>query len=821
MRNKSARKGKKRLTKKNDSSFPASSSARSSDYKNRLKGCRITAFIALIILLLFNVPWLSRHFGFDLDSSWVFVLHEAFIGHYAFGRDILWHYGPLGFLFAKYYHPATYAWMLAAWAMLSCILWVAAYRVAIRASDTPDPLVMPVVAILVVMTYESMFFLLPTLLFLLHYHTKPDSVALRILLICGIAVSSLVKISYLAFGCGILIIMDVHRLFSARAIPWMFPLYVTLTFLLWLLCGQSVGDIPSFLYAGMEHTAGFGIMAQDDSSPILLPYYLFLCAFILAAAGAAWWNTMNKKAIVPLICLLFLLFTLLKVGFVNNNDHHKLQTFGTVLVLLLLIRDSFWPRTPHKAKVLLCAISLLAIISYSFRAIRAPEHYEERRQTLAVKQKPASPPIFTLHDLLARHTATFQNMLNDTRTREPLPKVAGGADLLSAHQVALFASGNRYAPRPIFQGYHAYTPYLAYANRAFLQSEKAPEHLFFTVDVVQSRFPSQDDGLLWPEIFARYDIAGIHGNYLHLKKRQEIRPVGQTAILSYTTNMGSESRVPPLSEDGVIWVKMHADPTLLGRFARLIFRNANLYIRYATNSGYSDTRRLVSATAGEGFVLSPIIGNNLLFALMMGGDFPALSPLGIRAITILPEPGLEWLAPFLYKKDIRLEFFRLRFLHQDLATIPGWNSDLETLARLTSYPFHSAIAAPDDVTDQHISISRAYDQNAVRVNGEARLYYPLNGYEKTVEAVFGMYDAFSHRRLPGDGMYFSIEGVEKETEVKHVLWKAFVSSPQGTELVRKTLRVPLQKEFKGLFFNTAPVSPEKSNRGYWADVRVE
>ena len=42
-----------------------------------------------------------------LDDSWIQMLHLAFAERLQFGRDIVFTFGPWGFLFGGY-HPATY-----------------------------------------------------------------------------------------------------------------------------------------------------------------------------------------------------------------------------------------------------------------------------------------------------------------------------------------------------------------------------------------------------------------------------------------------------------------------------------------------------------------------------------------------------------------------------------------------------------------------------------------------------------------------------------------------------------------------------------------
>src|SRR5262245_21139988 len=65
----------------------------------------VTALYAVAIV----PPWTSEaSSSFLLDTSWVLALHHAFASSLAFGRDVVFTFGPWGFLFGSMYHPATH-----------------------------------------------------------------------------------------------------------------------------------------------------------------------------------------------------------------------------------------------------------------------------------------------------------------------------------------------------------------------------------------------------------------------------------------------------------------------------------------------------------------------------------------------------------------------------------------------------------------------------------------------------------------------------------------------------------------------------------------
>ena len=61
-------------------------------------------------------------------------MHVAFARHLQFGRDVVFGYGPWGFLCWGYY-PQTHTVAVIAWTMLSLVFWLVGWRVARRMSD--------------------------------------------------------------------------------------------------------------------------------------------------------------------------------------------------------------------------------------------------------------------------------------------------------------------------------------------------------------------------------------------------------------------------------------------------------------------------------------------------------------------------------------------------------------------------------------------------------------------------------------------------------------------------------------------------------------
>src|SRR5262249_27920439 len=130
-----------------------------------------------------------------------------------------------------------------------------------------------------------------------------------------------------------------------------------------------------------------------------------------------------------------------------------------------------------------------------------------------------------------RHYYTYAN---DLRVRTfPDLDIHGTADVYPISQTLALPQSLTRRPRRILHTYSAYSPKLAEMNAAQLRSDRAADHIFFGVGTIDDRFAPQDDSLSWPELLTRYDITGMAGQYVLMKKsvaprHYQLTPVGET-----------------------------------------------------------------------------------------------------------------------------------------------------------------------------------------------------------------------------------------------------------------------------------------------------
>jgi hypothetical protein len=71
-----------------------------------------------------------------IEDGWIQMLHFAFTERLQFGQDIVFTFGPWGFLYGGYY-PMTHWVSVVAWAVLAAVFWWAAWRVVTHFFKNP------------------------------------------------------------------------------------------------------------------------------------------------------------------------------------------------------------------------------------------------------------------------------------------------------------------------------------------------------------------------------------------------------------------------------------------------------------------------------------------------------------------------------------------------------------------------------------------------------------------------------------------------------------------------------------------------------------
>lgn len=614
------------------------------DY-SRVTSQALGLLIFLHIVLIFS-PWRFTMPQDGLDPSWVAVLTHGAGQGWQWGKDIVFNYGPSGFLWNRLFDEQvmvatmTLQFLLAgslAWGV-SCLLFTLPPLVALVAY--------PPVVLGIVMSRDCFFFVLPLLVALGHFR-RPNPVSIIALLpvVVAAGAASTVKLTYGVAGLMILGIVDMHRL-SGRHWPIYTPVLLLAFFTFHFINGQNLAAFPDFLRLSLEIIAGHSsAMAAAGSWWELLVFIgLSVMAILLLI-----WNVWQQKRIQTWmgyghwLALLLVLsgfwFINFKQGFVRH-DLHSVAAWGSLAVVSAVVAATVLWQPPARRGLFagMLAVAIIAAFTGLWRwqlgggptvttLIQMVFHHQPAREWQNIRDWFKSPA-----DWKARLNQQRDNALARIRDQYPLPPLRGSVDVIPSIQSVILAHGYDYRPRPVFQEYVAYTPKLIATNQAFLKSERAPDYLFFSPGSIDDRYPSSAEGAAWPDILRYYRFERmVNGDLALLTRRTE--PL--TGLLDGGTTRTFQFGEPlALAEQPTVFARIRIETTGLGKLANFLFKPAPVFLSVKLHDGTLKTHRLIPEMASEGFLLSPYIKDSAGFSQLATGKTESLLMQQVDEITI-------------------------------------------------------------------------------------------------------------------------------------------------------------------------------------------
>ena len=268
-----------------------------------------------------------------------------------FGREVLFTYGPLGFAWGGY-HPATFHLLLAVWATVAVATWAALWASVRRLGPAEKWPMRAVAAFAVILLiagenqflHDSRFFLLPVLLLFYYFvvDSRPLS-AVSILLVCVLAISALVKFTYLISACIAVAAVAVDGWRYARwrtATPGL--LLVGVYLLGWRIAGQQWNDLGAYMYSSLDIVGGYA-ESMSGSQPTEawdVARFVGLALMLLILVGYAGRRQPLRQSMhVGTLGLLLLL--VFRAGYVRHDAHEIIAT-GLLLPVALLYLCGMW-----------------------------------------------------------------------------------------------------------------------------------------------------------------------------------------------------------------------------------------------------------------------------------------------------------------------------------------------------------------------------------------------------------------------------------------------------------------------------------------------
>jgi hypothetical protein len=569
----------------------------------------------LLVTIIFTFP---NRPSFDLDASWRMALGKFFLDGLQFGRDVVFTYGPLGFLMGKTYSGLLF-WSLIAWQLF------AACSIAVLIQYWGERLAAG---------WPRFFFFAFFLLFGVCYED-----ALHMLVIALIGFELVRRIGRCWHWTTILMLLFLALQSVAKFTNLILAALVVLTAAVFALWKRQPGVTLRLLaWYGGGFLAGWVLCGQN---PLNLPVYLLNSWYVsqgyqevmgIATPTAPFW-----KALV----VIGVLAAYLLLNFFTQKDRPRSVAYSLILGALVYLnwKHGFVRADGHMVGFFYCA--LLPIVAFPVLMEDAPSFHHLKRWSLAAAGVLCIGGVYNaLPPLVDSALAIFQNriwgntervlrltslrgeydgVLEQDVRRWDLPRtreVVGqkSLDVLGYDQAIAIYNNFNYRPRPVFQSYSAYTPELARLNADFYRSDRAPEFVLLKLISIDERLPIMDDSAAFYLVTHRY-------KYVHTEKSFQLWQKTAEPLAPDTAPRLLETRDLPLDQawslkehgSQPLWVKIDLRPTLLGRLRTFFYKPPMLRLAILDSAGRSTTYRMPAPIGRAGFIINPVVDDLMAF----------------------------------------------------------------------------------------------------------------------------------------------------------------------------------------------------------------
>lgn len=533
---------------------------------------------ALVVVALVAVTWPFLHTEptASLDGSWLLGLHLADRHPLAFGKDVLFPYGPLGIAAAPLAISRSALGIGFAFLLASRILLATSLLLCFERWMRPRFAWLPAFATLAVIPGTGVApeaAVLAGVLFVtttgLRGAFEPIRTGPLLLVACWAALLTLVKVSggpFLAVAAGLAALAA--RAGALRRLTAVCAAFAGTLIGLWIAVGQPLAGLATWVRSALEIAAGYSeAMAYEDPARAweygAAAAIAALFAFAIAR-GADRSDALRFAARVAIIAALG--FAFFKEAFVRHDGH---GTFFFLYLLLAPLWIEWRPRFTAVAAICCAAAGAILLPAGNIPARHALDPRIRLERFVADFELLVDADLRRAAQRQARASMRAQFPL------EPALLAALGNEPVHVdpYRTSLvWAYGLRWQPVPIFQTYSAYTPHLDGIDADRLADPRAPRLILHELTPpIDGRHPLWEAPRYTLERLCRYREEMRSGAW-QLLRRGPSRCGAEQRLHTVIVTNGQSVKLPAAQPDHALVARIEVATTFGERVRSFLFK---------------------------------------------------------------------------------------------------------------------------------------------------------------------------------------------------------------------------------------------------------
>lgn len=609
---------------------------------NCRRNWKLYNILLIIVIICLAVPTKFWEKGPDIDCGFVYVLNK-YARQLTFGKDVVFTFGPFGFLLHCMDEGNKILMTLTAWALLlaghAFLLYQYLFRLKEGSKDRKAVVLGMVLFVLSESAFGTEYYWCYVALFALLLALngfRRDVYIFDILLIVSLYIKF--NLFMMIFGFLVLYLMfgyfydkELYKYCSLRMLAGL----VVSPLVYFVLNGFSPDNLVNFwnyIRGSVEISAGNCVAMGPVGNDGALIWALIGAAAFLLCIILGWKSGMYNFMVMAFVgeCL-FMCYKHTMV--LHRNGMGSMMFFLSLLPLFIRWDCLFESLGGRKRQLYVTLLSVLIMITVVESGLKDMNLVNRIRNN--VYELPNT--IKTIRE-------------QDPSELDPLPggvlaEIGTSSMTVYPHRISYCMSYDfNYVPLFTIQAYSAFTPYLDQMTAEMFWDDDAPAYILFATTTLGDRWPLIECPQTWEAIRYNYDVCIQEGVLLLKHKEREVVKRPEYHFLKAS----DYARDDVIDLDGADYLIMNADMNLLGKLTKILYKipPVNLHVYYT--DGREETHRVLLDMFSGGVELGRLSSTGEGVIDIMNGEADSWN---VEKI-VLEGEGLKY-----YKKEMQVEFY--------------------------------------------------------------------------------------------------------------------------------------------------------------------